>query len=112
VSLLHLVTCGSVDEGKLSLLGRLLLDSNAVLEDRSTALNRDSKRFGTQGEAPDFPLLVGSLSAEREQGITINVAYRYFSTEKPSFILADAPGHEQYTPNMATSPTTGSLDPW
>ena len=109
VSLLHLVTCGSVDDGKSTLLGRLLFDSNAVLEDQLTALDRDSKRFGTQGEARDFALLVDGLSAEREQGITIDVAYRYFSTEQRSFILADAPGHEQYTRNMATGASKADL---
>jgi bifunctional enzyme CysN/CysC len=108
-SLLHLVTCGSVDDGKSTLLGRLLFDSHAVLDDQLTALDRDSKRFGTQGEARDFALLVDGLSAEREQGITIDVAYRYFSTPNRSFILADAPGHEQYTRNMATGASKADL---
>jgi bifunctional enzyme CysN/CysC len=107
--LLHLVTCGSVDDGKSTLLGRLLFDSDAVLDDQLTALDRDSKRFGTQGEARDFALLVDGLSAEREQGITIDVAYRYFSTAKRAFILADAPGHEQYTRNMATGASKADL---
>src|SRR3984957_891484 len=108
-SLLHLVTCGSVDDGKSTLLGRLLFDSDAVLDDQLTALDRDSKRFGTQGEVRDFALLVDGLSAEREQGITIDVAYRYFSTPNRSFILADAPGHEQYTRNMATGASKADL---
>jgi bifunctional enzyme CysN/CysC len=107
--LLHLVTCGSVDDGKSTLLGRLLFDSDAVLDDQLTALDRDSKRFGTQGEVRDFALLVDGLSAEREQGITIDVAYRYFSTPNRSFILADAPGHEQYTRNMATGASKADL---
>jgi small GTP-binding protein len=108
-SLLHLVTCGSVDDGKSTLLGRLLFDSHAVLDDQLTALDRDSKRFGTQGDARDFALLVDGLSAEREQGITIDIAYRYFSTPNRSFILADAPGHEQYTRNMATGASKADL---
>jgi len=108
-TLLHLVTCGSVDDGKSTLLGRLLFDSNAVLDDQLTALDRDSKRFGTLGEARDYSLLVDGLSAEREQGITIDIAYRYFSTPRRSFILADAPGHEQYTRNMATGASRADL---
>src|SRR6202789_1900998 len=101
-SLLRLLTCGSVDDGKSTLLGRMLFDSNAVLDDQLEALDRDSKKFGTHGEHRDFALLVDGLSAEREQGITIDVAYRYFSTPRRSFIVADTPGHEQYTRNMAT----------
>lgn len=101
-SLLRLIACGSVDDGKSTLLGRLLFDSDAVPDDQLSALDRDSKRFGTQGEERDFALLVDGLSAEREQGITIDVAWRYFSTPNRGFILADAPGHEQYTRNMAT----------
>ncbi len=101
-SLLRLIACGSVDDGKSTLLGRLLFDSDAVPDDQLSALDRDSKRFGTHGEERDFALLVDGLSAEREQGITIDVAWRYFSTPHRSFILADAPGHEQYTRNMAT----------
>ncbi|HBK07466.1 MAG TPA: sulfate adenylyltransferase subunit CysN [Acetobacteraceae bacterium] len=108
-SLLHFLTCGSVDDGKSTLLGRLLFDSNAVLDDQLSALDRDSRRFGTQGEARDFALLVDGLSAEREQGITIDVAYRYFSTARRSFIVADTPGHEQYTRNMATGASTAEL---
>jgi bifunctional enzyme CysN/CysC len=101
-SLLRLIACGSVDDGKSTLLGRLLFDSDAVPDDQLSALDRDSKRFGTHGEERDFALLVDGLSAEREQGITIDVAWRYFSTPHRGFILADAPGHEQYTRNMAT----------
>ena len=108
-TLLQLLTCGSVDDGKSTLLGRLLYDSNAVLDDQLIALDRDSKRFGTHGESLDFALLVDGLSAEREQGITIDVAYRYFSTERRSFIVADTPGHEQYTRNMATGASNAEL---
>jgi bifunctional enzyme CysN/CysC len=108
-SLLHVLTCGSVDDGKSTLLGRLLFDSDAVLDDQLTALDRDSLRFGTQGSERDFALLVDGLSAEREQGITIDVAYRYFSTDRRAFIVADTPGHEQYTRNMATGASTAEL---
>ncbi len=108
-SLLRLLTCGSVDDGKSTLLGRMLFDSNAVLDDQLAALDRDSRKFGTHGEQRDFALLVDGLSAEREQGITIDVAYRYFSTPKRSFIVADTPGHEQYTRNMATGASTAEL---
>ena len=108
-SLLRFLTCGSVDDGKSTLLGRLLFDSNAVLDDQLSALDRDSKKFGTQGQARDFALLVDGLTAEREQGITIDVAYRYFSTSRRSFIVADTPGHEQYTRNMATGASTAEL---
>jgi bifunctional enzyme CysN/CysC len=108
-SLLRLLTCGSVDDGKSTLLGRLLFDSNAVLDDQLVALDRDSLKFGTHGENRDFALLVDGLSAEREQGITIDVAYRYFSTPRRSFIVADTPGHEQYTRNMATGASTAEL---
>ncbi|MDR3530837.1 MAG: sulfate adenylyltransferase subunit CysN [Rhodopila sp.] len=108
-SLLRLLTCGSVDDGKSTLLGRMLFDSNAVLEDQLEALDRDSRKFGTHGEHRDFALLVDGLSAEREQGITIDVAYRYFSTPRRSFIVADTPGHEQYTRNMATGASTAEL---
>ena len=108
-SLLRLLTCGSVDDGKSTLLGRLLFDSNAVLDDQLLALDRDSLKFGTHGENRDFALLVDGLSAEREQGITIDVAYRYFSTPRRSFIVADTPGHEQYTRNMATGASTAEL---
>nr|WP_294501408.1 sulfate adenylyltransferase subunit CysN [uncultured Rhodopila sp.] len=108
-SLLRLLTCGSVDDGKSTLLGRMLYDSHAVLDDQLVALDRDSRKFGTHGEHLDFALLVDGLSAEREQGITIDVAYRYFSTPKRSFIVADTPGHEQYTRNMATGASTAEL---
>ena len=108
-SLLRILTCGSVDDGKSTLLGRLLFDSNSVLDDQLVALDRDSRKFGTDGQARDFALLVDGLSAEREQGITIDVAYRYFSTPHRSFIVADTPGHEQYTRNMATGASTAEL---
>lgn len=108
-SLLRFITCGSVDDGKSTLIGRMLYEAGAVFDDQLTALDSDSKKFGTQGAAPDFALLVDGLSAEREQGITIDVAYRYFATEKRSFIVADTPGHEQYTRNMATGASTADL---
>src|SRR5215217_5711671 len=100
--LLRFITCGSVDDGKSTLIGRLLYESKQVFEDQLAALESDSKRHGTQGDAMDFALLVDGLSAEREQGITIDVAYRYFSSPKRKFIVADTPGHEQYTRNMVT----------
>ncbi|MFL5289344.1 MAG: sulfate adenylyltransferase subunit CysN [Rhodopila sp.] len=108
-SLLRFLTCGSVDDGKSTLLGRLLFDSHAVLDDQLAALDRDSRKFSTHEGHRDFALLVDGLSAEREQGITIDVAYRYFSTPKRSFIVADTPGHEQYTRNMATGASTAEL---
>ncbi|MFN3672210.1 MAG: sulfate adenylyltransferase subunit 1 [Bosea sp. (in: a-proteobacteria)] len=108
-SLLRFITCGSVDDGKSTLIGRLLFDTGAVPDDQLGALERDSRRFGTQGAAIDFALLVDGLSAEREQGITIDVAYRYFDTQRRSFIVADTPGHEQYTRNMATGASTADL---
>ena len=108
-SLLRFITCGSVDDGKSTLIGRLLYDSNSVFEDQLEALDRDSKKFGTQGDALDLALLVDGLSAEREQGITIDVAYRYFATPRRAFIVADTPGHEQYTRNMATGASTAEL---
>lgn len=101
-SLLRFLTCGSVDDGKSTLIGRLLHDTRQIYEDQLSSLHNDSKRHGTQGEKLDLALLVDGLQAEREQGITIDVAYRYFSTEKRKFIIADTPGHEQYTRNMAT----------
>ncbi len=104
--LLRFITCGSVDDGKSTLIGRLLYDSRAVFEDQLSQLESDSARVGTQGEALDFALLVDGLSAEREQGITIDVAYRFFATEKRKFIVADTPGHEQYTRNMVTGAST------
>jgi len=108
-SLLRFITCGSVDDGKSTLIGRMLYEAGAVFDDQLSALDNDSRKFGTQGAAPDFALLVDGLSAEREQGITIDVAYRYFATDKRSFIVADTPGHEQYTRNMATGASTADL---
>lgn len=108
-SLLRFITCGSVDDGKSTLIGRLLYDSKMIFSDQLEALERDSKKMGTQGENIDFALLVDGLAAEREQGITIDVAYRFFSTEKRKFIVADTPGHEQYTRNMATGASTADL---
>ena len=107
--LLRFITCGSVDDGKSTLIGRLLHDTRAILDDQMAALEADSARVGTQGEAVDFALLVDGLSAEREQGITIDVAYRYFGTDKRRFIVADTPGHEQYTRNMVTGASTAEL---
>lgn len=108
-SLLRFITCGSVDDGKSTLIGRLLYDSKMIFEDQLDALESDSKKHGTQGENIDFALLVDGLSAEREQGITIDVAYRFFSTDRRKFIVADTPGHEQYTRNMATGASTADL---
>jgi bifunctional enzyme CysN/CysC len=105
-SLLRFITCGSVDDGKSTLIGRLLYESKLVFEDHLAALEADSKRVGTQGDDLDFALLVDGLAAEREQGITIDVAYRFFSTEARKFIVADTPGHEQYTRNMVTGAST------
>ena len=107
--LLRFITCGSVDDGKSTLIGRLLYETRQILDDQLAALEAESKRHGTQGEAIDFALLVDGLSAEREQGITIDVAYRYFSSEKRKFIVADTPGHEQYTRNMITGASTADL---
>ncbi|MCG5501654.1 sulfate adenylyltransferase subunit CysN [Ectothiorhodospira lacustris] len=104
--LLRFITCGSVDDGKSTLIGRLLYESHMLFEDHMTALQADSRRWGTQGEEIDFALLVDGLAAEREQGITIDVAYRFFSTERRKFIVADTPGHEQYTRNMVTGAST------
>ncbi|MDA0803357.1 MAG: sulfate adenylyltransferase subunit CysN [Planctomycetota bacterium] len=106
---LRFITCGSVDDGKSTLIGRLLWDSKALFDDQVSALKSDSKRLGTQGGAIDYALLVDGLSAEREQGITIDVAYRFFSTERRRFIVADTPGHEQYTRNMATGASTAEV---
>ncbi|MBU2895255.1 sulfate adenylyltransferase subunit CysN [Vibrio hepatarius] len=108
-SLLRFLTCGSVDDGKSTLIGRLLHDSKQIYEDQLAAVHADSQRVGTTGERPDLALLVDGLQAEREQGITIDVAYRYFSTQKRKFIIADTPGHEQYTRNMATGASTCDL---
>ena len=106
---LRFITCGSVDDGKSTLIGRLLYDRKMIFEDQLTALEADSKKVGTQGSEIDFALLVDGLAAEREQGITIDVAYRFFSTDKRKFIVADTPGHEQYTRNMATGASTADL---
>ena len=105
-SLLRFLTCGSVDDGKSTLLGRLLYETKAIFSDQFSQLQEDSKKFGTQGDSIDYALLLDGLSAEQEQGITIDVAYRFFSTEKRKFIVADTPGHEQYTRNMATGAST------
>ncbi len=108
-TMLRFITCGSVDDGKSTLIGRLLYDSKMIFEDQLAALESDSKKVGTQGQAIDFALLVDGLAAEREQGITIDVAYRFFNTEKRKFIVADCPGHEQYTRNMVTGASTADL---
>ncbi|GJE70607.1 sulfate adenylyltransferase subunit CysN [Methylorubrum podarium] len=106
---LRFITCGSVDDGKSTLIGRLLHDTKQIFDDQITALQRDSRKHGTQGAEVDLALLVDGLQAEREQGITIDVAYRFFSTERRSFIVADTPGHEQYTRNMATGASTADV---
>ncbi|MBL4618481.1 MAG: sulfate adenylyltransferase subunit CysN [Marinicaulis sp.] len=108
-SMLRFITCGSVDDGKSTLIGHLLYDSKQLYDDQVSALESDTKKHGTQGEKIDFALLVDGLAAEREQGITIDVAYRFFSTEKRKFIVADTPGHEHYTRNMATGASTADL---
>ena len=108
-SLLRFITCGSVDDGKSTLIGRLLWDSKMVFEDQLAALEADSKKIGTQGGAIDYALLLDGLQAEREQGITIDVAYRFFSTDRRKFIVADTPGHEQYTRNMVTGASTAQV---
>src|SRR5215204_7000252 len=107
--LLRFLTCGNVDDGKSTLIGRLLHDSKMIYEDHLEAITRDSKKVGTTGDDIDLALLVDGLQAEREQGITIDVAYRYFSTAKRKFIIADTPGHEQYTRNMVTGASTCQL---
>src|SRR5210317_1336626 len=107
--LLRFLTCGSVDDGKSTLIGRLLYDSHMIYEDQLEKVTRDSKVYGTTGEDFDPALLTDGLKAEREQGITIDVAFRYFSTDKRKFIIADCPGHEQYTRNMATGASTANL---
>jgi bifunctional enzyme CysN/CysC len=108
-TMLRFITCGSVDDGKSTLIGRLLYDSKMIFEDQLASLEADSKKVGTQGQEIDFALLVDGLAAEREQGITIDVAYRFFNTEKRKFIVADCPGHEQYTRNMVTGASTADL---
>src|SRR6204780_3609740 len=108
-SLLRFLTCGSVDDGKSTLIGRLLYDCRLLFEDQLVALSVDSARFGTTDTGLDLALLVDGLQAEREQGITIDVAYRYFATPNRKFIVADTPGHEQYTRNMVTGASTAEL---
>src|SRR5512136_195875 len=108
-SLLRFITCGSVDDGKSTVIGRLLYESKMLFEDQLAAIEADSKKWGTQGGDIDFALLVDGLAAEREQGITIDVAYRFFSTDRRKFIVADTPGHEQYTRNMVTGASTADL---
>ena len=108
-TMLRFITCGSVDDGKSTLIGRLLYESKLIFEDQLSALEADSKKLGTQGAELDLALLVDGLASEREQGITIDVAYRYFATERRKFIVADTPGHEQYTRNMATGASTADL---
>src|SRR5271170_1600352 len=106
---LRLLTCGSVDDGKSTLIGRMLYEKKLIFEDQLSTLERDSKKFGTTGADVDYALLVDGLEAEREQGITIDVAYRFFTTDKRAFIVADTPGHEQYTRNMATGASNADL---
>ena len=108
-SYLRFITCGSVDDGKSTLIGRLLYDSKLIYEDQLASIEKDSKKSGTQGDKIDLALLVDGLAAEREQGITIDVAYRFFSTDKRKFIVADTPGHVQYTRNMATGASTADV---
>src|ERR1041384_3500291 len=108
-SLLRFLTCGSVDDGKSTLIGRLLFDSKLIFEDHLSSLAKDSRKHGTTGEDIDLALLVDGLEAERQQGITIDVAYRFFATDKRKFIVADTPGHEQYTRNMATGASNSDL---
>jgi len=108
-SLLRFITCGSVDDGKSTLIGRLLYESKTLFEDQIDSVTQDSKKWGTQGKNIDFALLVDGLAAEREQGITIDVAYRFFSTDSRKFIVADTPGHEQYTRNMVTGASTADV---
>ena len=109
LDLLRFITCGSVDDGKSTLIGRLLYEAQLIFDDQIAALQRDSKTQGTQGGEIDFALLVDGLAAEREQGITIDVAYRFFNTDRRKFIVADTPGHEQYTRNMATGASTADV---
>jgi len=109
LDLLRFITCGSVDDGKSTLIGRMLYEAQLIFDDQIAALQRDSKTQGTQGGNIDFALLVDGLAAEREQGITIDVAYRFFNTDRRKFIVADTPGHEQYTRNMATGASTADI---
>src|SRR5271154_6783679 len=108
-SLLRFITCGSVDDGKSTLIGRLLYESKMIFDDQLAALDVDSKKVGTRGGELDFALLVDGLAGERGQGITIDVAYRFFSTDRRKFIVADTPGHEQYTRNMVTGASTADV---
>ncbi|MFM8706799.1 MAG: GTP-binding protein, partial [Planctomycetia bacterium] len=107
--LLRFITCGSVDDGKSTLIGRLFYESKMIYEDQLAAIRKDSSRYGTTGEEVDLALFTDGLEDERQQGITIDVAYRYFSTDRRKFIIADTPGHEQYTRNMATGASTADL---
>jgi small GTP-binding protein len=107
--LLRFITCGSVDDGKSTLIGRLLFESKMIYEDQLASIRKDTARYGTTGGEIDLALLTDGLEDERQQGITIDVAYRYFSTDKRKFIIADTPGHEQYTRNMATGASTADL---
>jgi bifunctional enzyme CysN/CysC len=107
--LLRFITCGSVDDGKSTLIGRLLYESKMIFEDQLAAIEADSRKWGTQGEDIDFALLVDGLAAEREQGITIDVAYRFFTTARRKYIVADTLGHEQYTRNMVTGASTADV---
>src|SRR6188508_3727422 len=107
--LLRFITCGSVDDGKSTLIGRLLFESKMIYEDQLAAIQKDTQKYGTTGGELDLALLTDGLEDERQQGITIDVAYRYFSTDKRKFIIADTPGHEQYTRNMATGASTADL---
>ena len=109
LDLLRFITCGSVDDGKSTLIGRMLYEAQMIFEDQVTSLQSDSKKVGTQGDEIDFALLVDGLAAEREQGITIDVAYRFFNTDHRKFIVADTPGHEQYTRNMVTGASTADV---
>ena len=109
LDLLRFITCGSVDDGKSTLIGRMLFEAQMIFEDQVSTLQSDSKKNGTQGGDIDFALLVDGLSAEREQGITIDVAYRFFNTNHRKFIVADTPGHEQYTRNMVTGASTANV---
>ena len=106
---LRFITCGSVDDGKSTLIGRMLYEAQLIFDDQVASLQADSKKMGTQGGDIDFALLVDGLAAEREQGITIDVAYRFFSTDRRKFIVADTPGHEQYTRNMVTGASTADV---
>ena len=109
LDMLRFITCGSVDDGKSTLIGRMLYEAQLIFEDQVATLRSDSKKSGTQGGDIDFALLVDGLAAEREQGITIDVAYRFFATEHRKFIVADTPGHEQYTRNMVTGASTADV---